>query len=93
MDIHLSEGKRDKNSLENKGILTGGSNRKNSVITQLAPYSLEDCSFLGEPKQIIQEKKKPRRSKKQTEKELLQDYYNDNENHSFVNKKKICKTI
>jgi phosphate starvation-inducible PhoH-like protein len=143
MDIHLSEGKRDKNSLENKGILTGCSNRKNSVITQLAPYSLEDCSFLGqrsvaslgvrstqelasdgrptqlltlkgalrlepaklvpscfahpeefgEPKQIPQEKKKPRRSKKQTEKELLQDYYNDNENHSFVNKKKIYENM
>lgn len=116
MDIHLSEGKRDKTelsdktSLENKGAWTNsGTNRRISVITQQAPYSLDDCSFLGErnvaslgvlrtqefgePKQLIQEKKKTRRSKKQTEKELLQDYYNDNENHSFVNKKKIYENM
>ena len=130
MDIHLSEGKRDKSSRENKcawsglqrspitnsegsfatgRVLTSGSNRRISVITQQAPYSLEDCSFLGDGNtgtngdfittneiglhKIIQEKKKPRRSKKQTEKELLQDYYNDNENHSFVNKKKIYENM
>lgn len=98
MDIHLSEGKRDKNSLENKGAWNGSNrrgskNQSDSSVSQLAPYSLEDCSFLGEPKQIPQEKKKPRRSKKQTEKELLQDYYNDNENHSFVNKKKIYENM
>ena len=154
MDIHLSEGKRDKSSRENKcawsglpmspttnsegsfatgRVWTSGSNRRISVITQQAPYSLEDCSFLGDGNtgqggeslqlltsrcamvaklpgkfgtngdfistneiglhKITQEKKKPRRSKKQTEKELLQDYYNDNENHSFVNKKKIYENM
>jgi len=119
MDIHLSEGKRDKNSQENKCAWSGlqmspttkfegsfatgelrnessrrsSKNQSDSTVTQHILYSPEDCSFLGEPKQIIQEKKKPRRSKKQTEKELLQDYYNDNENHSFVNKKKIYENM
>jgi phosphate starvation-inducible PhoH-like protein len=106
MDIHLSEGKRDK--MEKNNGVWGDNHRRSQVlknqldsgVSHSILYSQEDGSFLGRlPSdkdyfgETKQDKKKPRRSRKQSEKELLQEYYHESDNNSFVNKKKIYENM
>jgi phosphate starvation-inducible PhoH-like protein len=96
MDIHLSEGKRDKMEKnawsESHRRSQGLKNHSDFGVAHSILCSPEDGSFLGELKQEGRSAKKPRKSRKLSEKELLYEYYSENP-PTFVSKKSVYENM